>query len=94
MLNLTNINHLIHNFTTLSRFAERPTTSAAEPRSSQPPLSGQAPNQPSQSAKKKRDNQDNENNNGGGGFLEPIIEDLQGFLRGHRRPDPLPTLAP
>lgn len=40
--------------------------------------------------KKDRDNKnnknDNDNNNGGGGFLEPIIEDLQGFLKGRRQP--------
>lgn len=32
----------------------------------------------------KKDNDDNDNNNGG--FLEPIIEDLQGFLKGRRSP--------
>ncbi len=32
----------------------------------------------------KRDNDDNDNNNGG--FLEPIIEDIQGFLKGRRSP--------
>jgi hypothetical protein len=31
-----------------------------------------------------KDNDDNDNNNGG--FLEPIIEDLQGFLKGRRSP--------
>lgn len=33
---------------------------------------------------KKDDDNNNDNNNGG--FLQPIIEDLQGFLKGRRSP--------
>lgn len=33
--------------------------------------------------RKDRDEDDNDNENGG--FLEPILEDLQGFLQGKRR---------
>lgn len=40
-----------------------------------------------QEKKNKRNNKNDDNNdNNGGGFLEPIIEDLQGFLRGTRSP--------
>ena len=34
----------------------------------------------------KRDDNDDNNNNGGGGLLEPLIEDLQGFIKGRRTP--------
>jgi hypothetical protein len=33
----------------------------------------------------------NDNNNGGGGFLEPIIEDIQGFIKGRRAPVVMPA---
>lgn len=33
----------------------------------------------------------NDNNNGGGGMLQPIIEDLQGFIKGTRRPVVIPV---
>ena len=36
--------------------------------------------------RKNRDDDDNDNENGG--FLEPILEDLQGFLQGKRRVAP------
>lgn len=36
--------------------------------------------------KKNKDDDDNDNENGG--FLEPILEDLQGFLQGKRRVAP------
>jgi len=40
--------------------------------------------------KKGNNNQDdNDDNNGGGGMLEPILEDLEGFIKGRRAP--LPT---
>lgn len=38
---------------------------------------------------KKKDKKDDDDNNNNGGFLEPIIEDLQGFLKGKRSPVPV-----
>jgi hypothetical protein len=35
-------------------------------------------------AKDSKKKDDDDSYNGGGGFLEPIIEDLQGFLQGRR----------
>ena len=41
-----------------------------------------------QKESKKKDKKDDDDNNNHGGFLEPIIEDLQGFLKGKKSPVP------
>jgi hypothetical protein len=43
------------------------------------------------SKKEDKHRNGNDNNNGGGGMLQPIIEDLQGFIRGTRRPVVMPV---
>lgn len=91
MFHLINLTNLIHSVPSLAHHHTRTPIDYHAPLFHSPKKdrlnspTGKSKEKRGRESKDKKDkNDDNDNNNGG--FLEPIIEDLQGFIKGRRNP--------
>ena len=91
MFHLINLTNLIHSVPSLAQHHARTPLDTHAPLFHSPkrdkhnsPASKSREKRGKESKGKQDKNDDNDNSNGG--FLEPIIEDLQGFIKGRRNP--------